>query len=165
MEDHVRLLFCHECKSCDEIPDYTGPPQNDYYLEHRVQQHQFADGRPHHGVLGRVKNSKSEISAAMDHMAEAVRPGAGSGLGEPLYDLRDNYKTEAMQCWKAHNRTRDCGDYRSDKMRLWADTKAARKAEHMPTNRAERPNAWVCDFCPVHSVVQQKQRQARGLDK
>lgn len=163
--EYVRLLFCHTCKSCDEVPDFTGPPQHDFYLEYRVRQHRFSDGRPHHGLLGRVENTRASISAAIDHMSDTVTPGAGSGLGQPLYDLRDNYKTEAMQCWKQHNRTSDCGDYRSDKMRLWADTKADRKAEGLATNRNERPNAWVCDFCVVHSLVQQKQRQAKGLDK
>ena len=162
---YVRLLFCHTCQSVDEVPDFSGPPEYDFYLEYRVQQHQFPDGRPHRGVLGRAKNTPSEITAAMDHMAEMTQPGSGSGLGEPLYDLRDNYKTEAMKCWKQHNRTSDCGDYRSDKMRLWADTRADRKAEGLATNRNERPNAWVCDFCVVHSIVQQKQRQAKGLDK
>ena len=161
----VRLLWCHVCKSVDQIPDYDGPPEYDYYLEYRVQQHQFADGRPHRGILGRAKNTPSEISAAMDQMSEAVAPGGGSGLGEPLYDLRDNYKVEAMQCWKRHNRTSDCGDYRSEAKRLYADTKADRKSEGLSVNRNERPNAFLCDFCPVESIVQTARNKAKGLYK
>lgn len=160
----VRLLFCHDCLSVDQIPDFDGPPQYDYYLEYRVQQHQ-TNGHPHRGVLGRVEDKPSTIQAAVDQMAAMVSPGEGVGLGQPLYDLRDNYKAESMQCWKRHARTSDCGDYRADKMRLWADTKADRKAEGMSVNREERPNAWLCDFCVVHSLVQQKQRQAKGYDK
>lgn len=161
----VRLLFCHDCRSVDQIPDFDGPAQYDHYLTHRVRQHQFPNGEPHRGIMGRCEDTKSAIQSAIDHMANMVQPGTGTGLGQPLYDLRDNYKAEAMQCWKRHNRTSDCDDYRHDKMRLWADTKAERRAEHLATNREERPNAWLCDFCVVHSLVQQKQRQAKGLDK
>ena len=165
MTDYVRLLFCHDCQSVDQLPDYDGPVDHDYTLAHRVAQHQFPNGEAHHGIMGRAEDTPTAISAAIDQMASMVKPGEGSGLGQPMYDLRDNYKAESMSCWKKHNRTSDCGDYRSDKMRLWADTKADRKAEGLATNRDERPNAWLCDFCVVHSLVQQKQAQARGLDK
>jgi hypothetical protein len=161
----VRLLFCHDCRSVDQVPDFDGPPEYDHYLEYRVQQHRFPNGEPHRGILGRCDNNETAIQAAIDQMASNVTAGEGVGLGQPMYDLRDNYKTEAMQCWKKHNRTADCGDYRSDGKRLYADTKADRRAEHMPTSLNERPNAWLCDFCVVHSLVQQKQRKAKGLDK
>jgi hypothetical protein len=161
----VRLLFCHDDRSVDQIPDFDGPPEYDYYLEYRVQQHRFPNGEPHRGILGRCDNNETAIQAAIDQMASHVTAGEGAGLGQPMYDLRDNYKSEAMQCWKQHNRTADCGDYRSDAKRLYADTKADRRAEHMPVSPNERPNAWLCDFCVVHSLVQQKQRKAKGLDK
>jgi hypothetical protein len=165
MTDYVRLLFCHDCQSVDQLPDYAGPVDHDYTLAHRVGQHQFPNGEPHRGIMGKAEDTPTSISAAIDQMASMVKPGAGTGLGQPMYDLRDNYKAESMACWKKHNRTSDCGDYRADKMRLWADTKADRKAEGLATNREERPNAWLCDFCVVHSLVQQKQAQAQGLDK
>ena len=161
--EFVRLLFCHTCQSVDEIPDFDGPAQYDHLLEFRTRQHAFADGRPHRGILGRAENKRSAISAAIDQMANMVVPGSGTGLGQQMYDLRDNYRAEAMQCWKAHNRTSDCDEYRSDPKRLWIDTRAERKAEGLTTNRDERPNVWLCDHCPVHSVVQQRQRKAAGL--
>jgi hypothetical protein len=161
----IRLLWCHDCRTVDQIPDFDGPPEYDHYLEYRVQQHQFPNGEPHRGILGRCDDSEVAIQAALDQMAARISPGEGEGLGQVLYDLRDTYKTEAMQCWKRHGRTENCGDYRSDRMRLYADTKADRKAERLPTSRDERPNAWLCDFCVVHSLVQQRQRKAKGLDK
>jgi hypothetical protein len=145
------------------VPDYDGPVQYDHYLQHKVSQHQFPNGEPHRGVLGRVEDTPQSISAAMDKMASMVSPGQGTGLGQHLYDLKDNYKAEAMQCWKRHSRTADCGDYRSEPKRLWLDTKAERKSEGLTLNRDERPNIWLCDHCPVHSIVQQKQNKAAGL--
>lgn len=159
----VRLLFCHTCHSVDELPDYEGPAEYDHYLAHRVSQHQFESGQPHRGVLGRVKDDPEYIEAAIAEMENTVSPGSGEGLGRVMYDLRDNYQAEAMQCWKRHGRTQNCDEYRADSKRLWADTKAERRAEHLSLNKNERPNIWLCDHCPVHSLVQQRQRKAKGL--
>ena len=157
----VRLLFCHTCRSVDEVPDYQGPVEHDYYLQHKVSQHQFESGNPHRGVLGRVENTPESINAAIDEMETMVQPGTGVGMGQVMYDLRDNYREEAFRCWKSHNRTKDCGDYMSDRMRLWADTKADRKSEGLSTNREERPNIWLCEHCPVHSLVEQARNEAK----
>lgn len=161
----VRLLFCHDCRSVDKVPDFDGPPEYDYYLDNRVQQHKFPNGDPHRGILGRCDDNETAIQAAIDQMAANVAPGEGVGLGDSLYSMRDNYKEDAMQCWKKHGRTSDCGDYRTDRMRLYADTRQARREEHMSLDKNERPNAWTCDFCVVHSLIEQKQRKAKGLDK
>jgi len=163
MSGFVRLLFCHVCRTVEEVPDYDGPAEYDYYLQHKVAPHQFESGSPHRGVLGRVEDEPEKIEAAIREMENMVSPGSGSGLGQLLYDLKDNYKIEAMQCWKRHGRTENCDDYRTDKMRLFLDTKAERRAEGMSVNRDERPNIWLCDHCPVHSLVQQRQRKDAGL--
>jgi len=151
--------------SCDQVPDFSGPADYDYLLQFRVDQHQFVDGTPHRGLLARCEDKPTVIQAAMDQMAATVRPGQGTGLGQQLYDLRDNYQAEAMGCWKRHGRTSDCADYRSEPKRLWIDTRAERKAEGLSVKRDERPNIWLCDHCPVHSLVMQKKRIAAGLDK
>jgi hypothetical protein len=163
MPEYVRLLFCHTCRSVDELPDYSGPVDHDYYLAHRVAQHQFSEGNPHNGILGRAENTPESIDAAISQMESMTAPGTGAGLGKVMYDLRDNYSAEAMQCWKRHNRTQNCDDYRTDKMRLWMDTRADRRAEGMTLDKNERPNIWLCDHCVVHSLVQQRQRKKAGL--
>lgn len=163
MSGMVRLLFCHTCHSVDELPDFDGPPEYDHYLNYRVAQHQFPSDTPHRGLLAKCADDPKYINAAIDELENTVSPGQGSGLGQQLYDLRDNFGAEAMQCWKRHSRTDDCDDYRSEKKRLWLDTRADRKAEGMPTRREDRPNIWLCDHCPVHSMVQRRQRDA-GLD-
>ena len=164
---HVRLVFCHTCSSVNQIPDYKGPPEYDHYLRYITDQHQ-TEGHPHRGAMARCKDTPDMINAAIDEMennVNEVRAGAGAGLGQAMYDLRDNNNVEAMQCWKRHSRTRDCADYRSEPKRLWIDTKADRRDAGMSTRREDRPNIWLCDHCPVHSIIQQKQNQAAGLDK
>lgn len=163
MSEFVRLLFCHTCRTVEEVPDYQGPAEYDYYLKHRTDPHQFESGKPHRGLLGRVENEPKYIEAAIAEMENTVAPGSGDGLGQQLYDLKDNYKIEAMGCWKAHSRTTDCADYRSDAKRLWFDNKADRKAEGLSVKRDDRPSIWLCDHCPVHSLVQQRQRKSAGL--
>lgn len=159
----VRLLFCHTCKSVDQLPDYSGPADHDYYLQHRVAQHRTPSGQPHRGVLSRCKDDAEVIRAAVEEMEHTVSPGGGVGLGQAMYDLRDNYNEQAMACWKKHNRTQNCDDYKSDKMRLWIDTKAERKDLGWSTNREDRPNIWLCDHCPYKSLVQQRKNKAEGL--
>lgn len=163
MSEYARLLFCHTCKSVDQLPDYSGPAEHDYYLKHRAGQHQFPDGTPHRGLLGRVENKPEYINAAIDEMENTVNAGEGAGLGQVYYDLRDNYQAEAMTCWKRHGRTENCDEYRSDRMRLWIDTKAERRAEGLSVSREDRPSIWLCDHCPVHSVVSQRKNKAKGL--
>ena len=161
---YVRLLICHECRSVDQIPDYSGPVEYDHYLEYRARQHE-TNGRRHKGILVKVEDSREIINATIDELEEAVRqhtPGAGEGFGQALYDLRDNFQAEAMLCWKRHNRRENCEDYRHDNKRLWIDTKAERKEEGLSVRRDDRPNVWLCDHCPVHSVVTQRQRKAAG---
>lgn len=162
---YVRLLVCHECRSVDQVPDYSGPSQYDHYLEYRASQHE-TNGRRHKGILVKVEDNHEVINATIDEIEDAVRqsmPGAGQGLGQVMYDLRDNFQAEAMLCWKRHNRRENCEDYRADKMRLWLDTKAERKEEGLSVRRDDRPNVWLCDHCPVQSIVSQRQRAAKGL--
>jgi hypothetical protein len=160
----VRLLVCHDCRSIDQVPDYSGPAEHDYYLKYRCDQHN-TNGHPHRGILIKVEDRDAVIDATIDEVEEAVRqhmPGTGEGLGQVMYDLRDNYMAEAMSCWKQHNRTTNCDEYRSDRKRLWIDTKAERKEEGLSTNKRDRPNIWLCDHCPVHSEVTKRKRKAAG---
>lgn len=158
---YVRLLFCNTCLEVEQVPDYDGPPEYDHYLNYRVQQH-HTDGRPHRGFLARCENKNEIIRAAIDEAAATRDPTAYPALGQQMYDLKQNYQAEAARCWKEHNRTLNCDEYRSDRKRLYADTRADRKAEGLSINKDDRPNAWLCDFCPYHSVVMQRQQAAKG---
>ena len=32
MEDKIRILFCEDCKTLEELPDFEGPPEHDTLL-------------------------------------------------------------------------------------------------------------------------------------
>jgi uncharacterized protein YlaI len=90
-------------------------------------------------------------------LQQIVDPGAGSGMGTPLYDAKSNFEQDAMTCWKQHNRTQNCQDYKSQGKRLVPDTKAERRDLGLETRDRHRPTqTYLCDFCPVKSIVMQR---------
>lgn len=166
MSEYVRLLICHDCSSVDEIPDFDGPAEYDYLLENRVAQHTFPDGSGHVGIMGRAKLADWENPSTREGILKQMiqqfgKPGTGVGLGVEFYNVKQNYKDEAFTCWRQHNRTVDCGDWRSDAKRILPDTRAERKSAGLDTK--SRPNIWLCDFCPYNTIVQQKSNEKKGL--
>lgn len=163
-DEKLRLLICHTCHSIQELPWYEGNPDRDDTLKFRVAEHRFPDGNEHFGVLATVPAEHWEKPSHRDEIVQKIEeaagvPGTGVGMGETFYDVKSNFQADALQCWKEHNRTHNCEDYRSDKKRLYPDTKAERKSEGLP---AQRPNTFLCDFCPVHTLVMQRQRHEQG---
>src|ERR1700689_5512596 len=130
---YVRLLVCEDCHTIEEVPDFAGPPQHDQLLSYKVAQHQFDNtGRHGHKMdLGRV--TEQDWTNHKGELIERIQNEHGhsnAGLGEEFYDLKSTFKEDAFKCWAVdHNRTEDCGDYRSDSKALLADTRAERKAE------------------------------------
>lgn len=164
MSDKLRLLICHDCETIQELPWYEGPPEHDDTLKYRVSDHRFPNGEEHRGVLATVPSDHWEKASHRQEIVEKIttasgRPGTAAGLGADFYNVKSNFQQDAMKCWKQHNRTSDCADWRSDAKRLYPDTKADRKSEGLPT---QRPNTWLCDFCPVTSIYAQKRNAARG---
>lgn len=166
-EKKIRLLVCEDCHTIEEVPDFDGPSQYDQLLTYKVAQHQFDNtGRHGHKLdLGRVS-----VKAWMEGRKEVIdrihqeHGHADPGLGEEFYNLKSTFKEDAFTCWSVgHNRTKDCGDYRSDSKALLADTKAERKAEGMATDWSSRPKHWLCDYCPYESLVQQKRNKQNKL--
>ena len=162
-EEKIRILICHTDGAVYELPMYEGPPEFDDTLNHRLAGHEN-----HIGNLATVKKAdwekKTYRDGILNEVAQHTRPpGEGTGFGQTFYDVKDNYQLDAMQCWKRHSKTSDCGDYMTDKMRLYPDTKGDRKAEGMSTSKSERPSTFLCQFCPVHSIVMQKKRKAAHM--
>lgn len=159
IENKIRLVVCTTCSSVEEIPDYEGPWQNDTWLNEKLKGHMLPSGEKTHGevhVVGIDGNiwmtNKNDALAWLSN--ELTPPGQGLGLGQTLYDAKDNYSADAMRCWRIdHQRTTNCGDYRSDKKRILPDTAAERKAEGITT---KRPNIFLCDFCPYQQIINQR---------
>lgn len=145
---------------------YEGPPDHDDTLNFRVSFHRYPDGNEHTGMLATVpdkdwKNPQARTEIRKK-LAGATAPGEGTGLGADFYNVKANFADDALVCWQAHNRTEDCDDWRSDAKRLYPDTRADRKELGLSPKAKDRPNTWLCDFCPVTSIYAQKRNEKRG---
>lgn len=169
----LRLLICHDCKSVDVLPWYDGPPQYDDTLNYRLADHQgpkdTQTGEPrwyHTGTMASVSEKSWEDESTkwriLDELSKA-HAGGEVGLGSAIYHARSNFKEDAMTCWKQHNRTQNCGDYKSDSKRLVPDTRGERKELGLDTKSSRRPGTHLCVFCPYHSVVMARARKEQGF--
>lgn len=169
----LRLLICHDCNSVDVLPWYEGPPEYDDTLNYRLASHQGPrderTGEPryyHRGTMATVAEASwDDPDKRRQILSELSKAHAGGevGLGSKMYHARSNFKDDAIACWKAHNRTQNCEDYKSEKKRLVPDTKGERKDLGLDTKSSRRPGTSLCVFCPYHSVVMQRARKAQGF--
>jgi hypothetical protein len=90
---------------------------------------------------------------------DELKKKVSDGLGDDFYAVKETFKEDAQTCWKAHNRTKNCADFKSDSKRIQPATKAERKNLGLTPMQSNR---FVCEFCPVHAVVMQRMRADRG---
>lgn len=170
----VRLLVCSTCKTIEVLSDYSGPPERadqfDIILNLALEKHKDGVERiPHVGQMFRVKQSAWDNPTAQEQVRAQIMgrldPNAETGLGAEAYAIRDNFKDDAMSCWKDHNRDPGCSDYKSDSKRLVPNTQAERKEMGLDKFDVNNPDTqrFLCEYCPVHSLVQQMQRKKAGL--
>lgn len=170
-EDKIRLLICTHCGTIQEMPEYEGHWQEDtwfnaYITGHRGPSHPPTTQAVH---IARVNqddwNDYSKREGILAKLpSEIGMPGTGAGLGQEHYDTKNNFLADAFKCWSAeHGRTTNCADYKSDRKRLFPDTGRERKEIGLDTK--ERPNTFLCDFCPYNSIVMQRARKDKyGYD-
>ena len=162
-EPQIRLLVCRSCKSIEELPDYDGHPSDDLLLNISVEKHQ----RPvaHEGLLFKLPLKYWVVPKVREEIIKQISGGA-SGLdafGTNFYSTRMTFHDDAMTCWGQHNRTKDCGDYKSDKKQLKPDTAAERREAGLDKPGTSGPKIYLCDFCPVKSMIQEKAFTKKGL--
>jgi hypothetical protein len=172
-EAKVRLLICLKCKSLEELPDYEGPVENDHLLEHLASEH--ARRHPHamnSGNLVKVPAAAWDLPETRAQIQDEIRKAIGggeTGLGSAFYEARNTFLEDAMTCFAAHQRNPACSDYKDDSKALgvtedikqtWKDA-GIKRTKYV--DRAQR--RFLCEFCPVHSLVQQAARRKAGLDK
>lgn len=173
----VRLLFCGKCKTAEVLDDYNGPPEMadrfDVVLQIAVQGHQDGVERIPHAPAALVKMTKAEYDnpkireATIKQVQESFDPNAETGLGSVAYAMRDNFRADALDCFSKHNRNPACGDYRAPHKRLVPDTNAERRDAGMAAAKdydKNDPNLtkFLCDYCPVQSMVMQAARKKAG---
>lgn len=161
-EPRIRLFVCHTCEVVYPLPWYEGPPERDDTLNYRI-----ADHEGHIGNLADIEERVwDKASARPDIIRELAgimnKPGSAAGLGSTLYDLKSTFQEDAQICWKRHNRTRDCGDYMTDRMILKAPTRGDRK--ELGLDPKDRPQTHLCQYCPVFSIKMQRARDGKYYD-
>lgn len=158
----IRLLFCHDCRSIEELPDFDGPAEYDTLLEVSVQRHEDALGNRHRGQLFDVNALLWQSETVRKQIIDQIKGQGAPGLtvvDPTFYDTRSTFYEDAMVCYKKHSRpTEGCPDYRKYSKKLVPKTSAERKdAGLAPANKT--PNhIYLCDFCPVSVHVAKKMR-------
>ena len=155
MTSHTRLLICNTCRTIEEMPDYEGPDDRDDVLIYLASKHRFPDGNEHFGRMGKVETKHWESESKRKQIIQQIRDSAGhTGLDQEFYDTKNNLQADAMTCWtRDHNRVKACPDYKSESKLLKPDTKDDRR--RLGIKEEFRSTTYLCDFCPVKSMVQQ----------
>jgi hypothetical protein len=162
----IRLLFCKNCKTLEELPDFEGQrPEDDVLLQILTERHVSA-GVPHTGQLMRVSLQFWAVPSIKEEITRQIFQNGAPGLASLMpdfYETKATFSEDAMTCWRQHLSPKDsCPDYGSEKKRLLPDTRAERKDLGLAPAAEDGPRVYLCQFCPVHAMVVQKQRAARG---
>lgn len=166
----IRLLRCMVCETWEELPDYEGPVERDYLLEMTIERHKFPSGDPHVGKLFKIPvkawGNAEQRKAVLDQLGQ----GGSIGLDaldpdKAFYDTKMTFSADAMTCWKAHNSPKTgCDDYQIPAKRLLPNSAKERAELNLPKpEHADGPKIYLCNFCPVHSVVTQRKRMIMGM--
>lgn len=167
-EPHLRLLACAKCRSIEELEDFQGPAEYDVILDIAVSRHQPSEAHSP-AALVRVKESDWNQPGIRAQMEKQIRdsfdPTASTGFDAGTYAMVNNFKSDAMACFARHQRNPACPDYKSDAKRLVPDTQAERREMGMDRKYDRNPGLtrYLCEYCPVHSLVQQVARKKAGL--
>lgn len=153
----IRLYICDDCKQIIPIhSDGTPPYKYDYLLHTLEDQHGF---RGHRFAVVTVNKAGWEDTQGQKKIVQAIKDslaGGETGFGSAFYDVKDQFREDAMECWRQHNRTHNCQDFKSEKKVLQPDTKDLRRSEGLGDYRS---NIHLCNFCPVASLVEQALRK------
>lgn len=155
-EPYVRLLVCRTCKTIEKLPAYEGPAEHDVTLEISVERH----GEGHVGQLINVSVLHWESPTMQAEIVKQIW-GGSAGLdvfGTNFYETKDTFAADAMACYQRHLRPKDgCHEFRDESKRLLPGTDKARKDLGLaPVRESNGPKVYLCDFCPVRSVLARK---------
>lgn len=156
-QEQVRVLYCLDCGTLDQVPYYEGPPEHDQELEYAAGKHE-TNGHRHRGQLFSVEQRVWDNEQARRGIITQLAEGS-KGVAEVMpsfYNVRDTFRDDALECFKKHLRPKEaCPDWRSDRKRLVPDTKADRKEAGISL-RPVGPTRYLCDYCPVRAYYEKK---------
>jgi hypothetical protein len=164
----IRLLYCYNCKSIEELPDFEGHPDDDVLLQIMVEKHQSA-GIQHTGFLSKIGVKLYSRPEVRKQVIENLRTKVGGGLADidpDYYTTKATFYEDAMTCFNLHLRPSEgCYDYKSEKKRLVPKgTDAIRKELGLESAaKSQSTKVYLCDFCPAKTYVVEKNRKQAGL--
>lgn len=185
MADEVRLLLCRRCETVEELPDYAGPADEDFLLQHVVARHQrCTPGGAQVGgqdptealqgdrALARVERKHWNAPETRQQILAQLGVAA-TGFEQKFYDVRNTFQEDALKCYAKHMRPKDgCIDYKEQAYEvgnalLTEDERKARTQSGLLLrhDKQTQKKVYLCDFCPVKSKVQEKVFKKRGLYK
>jgi hypothetical protein len=165
----IRILYCWNCKSIEELPDFEGHPDDDVLLAVLIERHESA-GVPHSGTIFKIGVKLWSQEKYRKEIIEQMRDQVGGGLDnldKGYYETRSTFYEDAMSCYSKHLRPQDsCPDWQNENKRLIPKTAELRKeAGLIAPDKSQGTRVYLCDFCPVKSNVMTKQRRAAGMYK
>ncbi|MFD4858483.1 hypothetical protein [Streptomyces atratus] len=164
MAEEIRILRCDQCKTLEEIPDYTGDPNQDHLLQALIaRKHTAESGVTHVGQLMKVEKKHWESPTTRKEILRQLGKET-TGLDPEAYLADAAFRAEAMECWKKHLRVAECSDYKTAERRLTPNTTKERKEAGLPKYRSER-DVYLCDFCPAKTAAQEQHFTKLGLYK
>ena len=164
----IRLLYCYNCKTIEELPDFKGHPDDDVTLQVCIDRHESA-GIPHNGQLSDVGVKTWENKKNREEIIKNMRTKYGGGLSDldpDYYITKATFYDDAMKCYSEHLRPKGtCGDWRSKNKRLVPKNTAELRKEIglVSAEKSAGTKVFLCDFCPVKTFYATQQRKAAGL--
>jgi hypothetical protein len=151
----IRVFYCWNCRSFDELPDFKGNPEDDTLLAILIEKHQSAG--VYHSCTPLIVGVKTWANEKIrTEIIRQVRNQTNAGLDEldpTYYATRSMFYEDAMTCYGAHNRPKgDCADWKASNKRLLPKTSDERKDVGLPSpEQSAGTKVYLCDFCPVKS--------------
>jgi len=133
---NARLLVCKSCGSVSRMRDYQGDPNGDWELIEIINRHLGNANDP------RPESHDSQIyvvdEKALDAMDEGtIKKALEDDLDVQIGEYRDEFKEDAMKCWKQHRRpVGSCPDWKNEAKVI------GRKVGIAPSERA-----YLCSYC------------------
>lgn len=156
-DGHIRLLQCMTCRSLEELPDFTGRPEDDVLLHYVDENHGGHTDNPHDRALHRVEDKHWRDPAIRRQITREMWRDT-KGFVPAYYDTRNTLLEDAAKCFKKHHFSVPCLDYQDPSKRIGNPASRLRKqvAKEMRRDASDfgpGPKVFLCNFCPVQSHV------------
>lgn len=160
----IRLLYCYNCDTIEELPDFKGNPDDDHLLQIMIEKHESA-GIPHNGFLSDIGVKLWSQEKVRKEIIKNLRTRVGGGLADidPDYYLtKAIFYDDAMKCFSEHLRPKGrCPDWKAANKKLIPKTAADRK--ELGLSLTPTTHTFLCDFCPAKTFMVTKAREQSGL--